>query len=50
MGRFSDYTLYDPKVASFEDDESTYNQEDASGFININAVRLKAKANQKKIK
>jgi len=50
MGRFSDYTLYDPKVASFEDDESTYNQEDASGFININAVRLKAKAYQKKIK
>jgi len=48
-GRKSKYSLYDSKIASFEDDENTYNQEDASGFIKINAVRLKANASRKKI-
>ena len=48
MGRESNFSLYDPKVATFEDDADTFNQEDASGFIKINAVRLKATAKRKK--
>ena len=48
VGRESNTSLYDSKVASFEDDENTYDQEDASGFIKINAVRLKANAVQRK--
>tara|TARA_B110000014_G_C20126032_1_gene599896 strand:- start:2905 stop:4119 length:1215 start_codon:yes stop_codon:yes gene_type:complete len=48
LGRESNFSLYDPKVATFEDDADTFNQEDASGFIKINAVRLKATAKRKK--
>jgi argininosuccinate synthase len=39
-GRQSDSSLYDPKVATFEEDD-VYNQGDADGFIRLNALRLR---------
>ena len=48
LGRFSDASLYDSKIVTFEDDEKTYNQEDATGFIKINSLRLKQVARRKK--
>jgi argininosuccinate synthase len=42
-GRRSVYSLYDPDVASMEGVESSYNQNDATGFIRLNALRLKAR-------
>ncbi len=42
MGRKSESkNLYNSNLATFEDDQGTYNQKDAEGFININALRLK---------
>jgi argininosuccinate synthase len=46
--RSSDYSLYDPKVVTFEDDENTYDQADASGFIKINSLRLRLNARRNK--
>ena len=46
--RSSGYSLYDPKVVTFEDDENTYDQADASGFIKINSLRLRLNARRKK--
>ena len=40
-------TLYDAAIASFENDGGDYNQADASGFITLNALRLKALAKRK---
>ena len=40
-GRQSDDTLFDEKIATFEDDGGTYNQADAEGFIKLNALRLR---------
>jgi argininosuccinate synthase len=39
-GRQSDRSLYDPAVATFEEGRG-YRQEDAEGFIRLNALRLK---------
>jgi argininosuccinate synthase len=39
-GRKSDRSLYDPKVATFEED-TVYDQADAAGFIKLNALRLR---------
>ena len=49
VGRRSPYTLYDPEVVTFEKDD-VYNQQDATGFIKLNALRLRinAKANKPK--
>lgn len=41
IGRTSPISLYDEKLASM-DMEGGYNQEEAAGFINVNAIRLKA--------
>jgi argininosuccinate synthase len=38
-GRKSPYSLYDENLATFEED-SIYNQADATGFIKLNALRL----------
>ena len=46
--RTSDFSLYDPKVVTFEDDEHTYDQADASGFIKINSLRLRLNAKRNK--
>ena len=48
LGRESDYSLYDPKIVTFEDDENAYNQADATGFIKINSLRLKQIAKRKR--
>jgi argininosuccinate synthase len=43
-GRKSPNSLYDPKIATMEGDASQYNQSDATGFIRLNALRLKVRA------
>jgi len=37
-------TLFDTRIASFEDDRGAYNQADAEGFIRLNALRLRIAA------
>jgi argininosuccinate synthase len=34
-------SLFDPAIATFEDDKGAYNQADAAGFIRLNALRLR---------
>ena len=34
-------SLFDGRIASFEDDKGAYNQADAEGFIKLNALRLR---------
>ena len=46
--RLSEFSLYDPKVVTFEDDQNTYDQADASGFIKINSLRLRLNAKRNK--
>ena len=41
LGRRSPDSLYDEDAATFEDDRGTYLQEDATGFIRLNALRLR---------
>jgi len=41
-GRRSGQSLFDPRIATFEDDAGAYDQHDAEGFIKLNALRLKA--------
>ncbi len=45
-GRQSDDSLFDEKIATFEDDAGAYNQKDAEGFIKLNALRLRIAANK----
>jgi argininosuccinate synthase len=41
-GRKSDSdSLFDENIATFEDDAGAYNQQDADGFIKLNALRLR---------
>lgn len=37
-------SLFDPNIATFEDDAGAYNQGDAAGFIKLNALRLRIAA------
>ena len=46
--RESKYSLYDSKIVTFEDDDNSYNQEDATGFIKINSLRLKSNSKRNK--
>ncbi|GJL75070.1 argininosuccinate synthase [Nitrosomonas sp.] len=49
VGRDSETnSLFDEKVATFEDDAGTYNQADALGFIKLNALRLRIAASMKR--
>ena len=41
VGRWSDHTLYSMDHVTFEDDAGAYDQSDAAGFIQLNALRLK---------
>ncbi|BFM12887.1 argininosuccinate synthase [Simiduia litorea] len=43
-GRRSDDSLFDGKIATFEDDAGAYNQKDAEGFIKLNALRMRIAA------
>ncbi len=44
VGRESPFSLYDEKVASMDDDEGAYDQSDATGFIRLQSLPLKAHA------
>ncbi|MBI3140696.1 MAG: argininosuccinate synthase [Rhodocyclales bacterium] len=43
-------SLFDPTIATFEDDAGAYNQADANGFIRLNALRMRIAANLAKRK
>jgi argininosuccinate synthase len=44
-GRKSSVSLYNPAIATMEADATrAYNQDDATGFIRLNALRLKVGA------
>jgi argininosuccinate synthase len=38
-------SLFDPTIATFEDDKGAYDQKDAGGFIKLNALRMRIAAN-----
>ena len=44
VGRKSPLSLYDEKIASMEGVKSEYNQDDATGFIKLQALRLRQRA------
>lgn len=44
VGRKSPLSLYDEDIASMEGVESDYNPDDATGFIHLNALRLRRRA------
>jgi argininosuccinate synthase len=43
-GRSSKDSLFDPRIATFDDDRGAYNQADAAGFIRLNALRMRIAA------
>jgi argininosuccinate synthase len=46
VGRDSERdSLFDPTIATFEDDAGAYDQKDAGGFIKLNALRMRIAAN-----
>ena len=48
VGRKSESdSLFDERIATFEDDEGAYNQKDAEGFIKLNALRMRVAGRQK---
>lgn len=45
VGRKSETdSLFDANIATFEDDAGAYNQQDAEGFIKLNALRMRIAA------
>ena len=47
VGRESESdSLFDESIATFEDDAGAYDQQDAAGFIKLNALRLRIAANR----
>ncbi|EFL89666.1 argininosuccinate synthase [Ahrensia sp. R2A130] len=44
LGRESPTSLYSEELVTFEDDEGAYDQQDAHGFIQLNALRLRTLA------
>ncbi len=43
VGRKAEKTLYDTKISTFEEDEGAYDQAEATGFIRLNALRLRVR-------
>src|SRR3972149_4262864 len=43
-------SLFDPTIATFEEDRGAYDQADAAGFIRLNALRLRIAANLRRRK
>jgi argininosuccinate synthase len=41
-------SLFDTRIATFDDDRGAYNQADADGFIKLNALRLRIAAKRKR--
>src|SRR3954466_10923595 len=48
IGRPSPYSLYDQELVTFEEGKVAYDQSDASGFIKLNALRLRVAAKRDK--
>jgi Argininosuccinate synthase len=48
VGRTSPYSLYDQDLVTFEEGVVAYDHRDAAGFIKLNALRLRVKANRDK--
>ncbi|TKZ15993.1 argininosuccinate synthase [Shimia litoralis] len=48
VGRWSDHSLYSEEHVTFEDDAGAYDQTDAAGFIQLQALRLKLIAQRNK--
>ena len=49
IGRRSESdSLFDAAIATFEDDAGAYNQQDAAGFIKLNALRLRTAGKRRK--
>ena len=46
--RESKSSLYNPQLVTFEDDKKAFDQKDATGFININALRFRLNSKNKK--
>ena len=46
VGRKSKDSLFDEKIATFEDDAGAYDQKDAEGFIRLNGLRLSIEASR----
>ena len=46
VGRKSDDSLFDEKIATFEDDAGAYDQKDAEGFIRVKGLRLAIEASR----
>lgn len=46
VGRRSEDSLFDEKIATFEDDAGAYDQKDAEGFIKLNALRMRIAASK----
>jgi len=47
VGRKSEDSLFDEKVATFEEDDGAYDQSEAEGFIKLNALRLRTLASKR---
>lgn len=50
IGRNAPHSLYRADIATFEDDRGAYDQRDASGFIRLNALRLRTAAMQTRVR
>jgi argininosuccinate synthase len=49
VGRKSERdSLFDARIATFEEDKGAYNQKDAEGFIKLNALRLRIAAGRRR--
>jgi argininosuccinate synthase len=48
VGRQSDHSLYSEEHVTFEDDAGAYDQADAQGFIQLNALRLRLLARRRR--
>jgi len=48
VGRESPYSLYDKELVTFEEGAVAYDHRDATGFIKLNALRLRVKASRDK--
>jgi len=49
VGRKSErHSLFDPTIATFEDDAGAYDQADATGFIRLNALRMRIEARRRR--
>lgn len=46
VGRRSEESLFDEAIATMEDDAGSYNQQDAEGFIKLNALRMRIAASK----